>query len=366
MSTPLVRTGAVLATAAAFVLGGLAPTAPAPVAEAASAEVADGWKTYQLKTPNARYDSIYAAGSEAWIVGTVNPYPTHSTVVQHFDGKTWSPMTVPHVGYGMVITGTSASNLWIGGSSDATNATAHFDGRQWTTYPVPDQWTVVQMLAVAPNNVWAVTQTPSDSPVYHGQRLIHFDGRSWSLVTPPQVAGYTEPDIEISGSGAGDVWVNYSDRNGKKNTLLRASGTTFTVLPSPGYGVKVVPLSANDAWARGPVVASNGNGDSKSNALHWDGRSWKTVDDGQKWTTYEPRVVANGTVWANKTEYYSGYGKVTLVRWVGGRWQTVPGMSGIGSDSVLQYVAPTPKSSPWALMAQGREKNRQDVRVYTG
>ncbi|MCP2262204.1 hypothetical protein LX15_005938 [Streptoalloteichus tenebrarius] len=356
ISAPLARVGAVLSAVAALVLGGLAPTAQA----------ANGWTTYTVNAPNATYYGIYASGSEAWIVGTVNPYPTDSTVLQHFDGRSWSPITAPNVGDARAITGTSASDLWIGGSADAVNATAHFDGQQWTTYPVPDQWNVVQMLAVAPNNAWAVTQTPANSPVYHGQRLIHFDGSSWTVVTPPQVAGYTEPDIHLSGSGAGDVWVNYSDRDGRENTLLRASGTSFTAIPSPGYGASIVPLSDTDAWASGPAIADSGNGELKSNPLHWDGRSWKPVDDGQKWTSYQPRVAAGGTVWANRTEYFSGYGSVTLVRWSGGRWQTVPGISGLGHDGVFQYAAATPRSAPWALFAQGRDKNRQNIKLYTG
>jgi hypothetical protein len=355
-STPFARVGAVLTGAAALILGGLAPTAQA----------ADGWTTYTVNAPNANYRSIYAAGSEAWIVGTVNPYPTHSTVLQHFDGNSWSPLTVPNVGDASVITGTRASDLWIGGSADAVNATAHFDGQQWTTYAVPDRWTVVQMLAVGPNDVWAVTQTPSTSPVYYGQRLIHFDGTSWSLTTPPQVTGYTRPGIRLSGSGAGDVWVNYSDPDGMKNTLLRASGTSFTAIPSPGYGVSIVPLSATDAWAAGPTVATTPTGDFKANPLHWDGRSWTPVDDGQQWTTYLPRVAADGTVWADKTEFISNYGIVTLVRRVGDQWQTVAGVSGVGSDNVVQYTATTPQSPPWALLGHGGDKNHQTVEVHTG
>jgi hypothetical protein len=346
LRTTVAKAGAFLTGTAALVLGGLAPTAHA----------ADGWTTYTLATPNATYHSIYAAGSEAWIVGTVNPQPTHSTVLQHFDGSAWSPVAVPNLGSGRVITGTSATDLWIGGG-----ATAHFDGERWTTYQVPDRWPVVQLYAAGPNNVWGVTQTPGTSPVYDGQRLIHFDGTAWSLATPPQVAGYTEPDIQLSGSGT-DVWVNYSDRDGGENTLLRTSGTGFTAIPSPGYGVAVVPLGPNDAWASGPIVADSGNGDVKANPLRWNGRAWAAVDDGQQWTTYQPRVAVGGTVWANRFEFFSGYGVVSLVRWTGSGWATVPGISGVGSDGVFDYAAP----GPWALLAQGRDKNRQTVKVYAG
>ena len=347
-----------LARAGAAVLGAAALAVTGVSGPAAAAEP---WTSYTLNTPNATYYGIYAAGdNDAWVVGAVNPYPTESTVLQHFDGTSWSPVSVPNVGDARAIAGTSSSDIWIGGSADVAAGTAHYDGQRWTTHPVPNQWNVVRLLAVGPGNVWGVTQTPGNSPTYEGQRLIHFDGSSWRIVTP--VAGYTRPSVDLSGSGPDDLWVKFTESG--KTTLLHGNGESWTAVT--GSASSIVPLTANDAWAGGPIVANSGNGDVKSNPLHWDGHAWTAVDDGQEWTSYQPRVVATGTVWANKFTFFSGYGVVSLVRWTGGQWQEVPGVSGVGSDLVFQYSAPTPQARPWALFAHGKDKAHQTVKHYTG
>ncbi|WP_163512320.1 hypothetical protein [Fodinicola acaciae] len=349
----LARSGAAVAGAAVLAVASVS----GPVA------AADPWTSYTLDTPNATYYGIYAASeSDAWVVGTVNPYPTEGTVLRHFDGASWSSVTVPNVGDARAISGTSSSDIWIGGSGDVAAGTAHFDGQQWTTHPVPNQWNVVRLLAVGANNVWGVTQTPGNQPTYDGQRLVHFDGSSWKIVTPAPAAGFASPGVELAGSGADDLWAKFTESG--KSVLLHGNGATWTQVD--GAASSIVALTGNEAWAAGPTVTNDGNGGIKSNPLHWDGHAWTAVDDKQQWTSYLPRIAATGTVWANKSTSYSGYPVVTLVRWTGGQWQEVPGISGVGTDLVFQYAAATTQARPWALFAHGKDNAHQTIKHYTG
>ena len=95
------------------------------------------------------------------------------------------------------------------------------------------------VLALAPNNVWAVgLSTPTGAQQSATQTLIeHFDGKSWSVVPSPNV-------------GTGDF---------QSNQLL---GLTAN--------------SPDDIWAFGSFISPDGLR-TMTLVLHWDGTSWTIV-----------------------------------------------------------------------------------------
>jgi hypothetical protein len=92
------------------------------------------------------------------------------------------------------ITGTSASDIWIGGTAkqpfgEAGTLIEHFNGTKWSIVPTPiERGVVLGMSAIAPDDVWAVG---NDNRTGITSLAMHWDGAAWTEV-PVVVAGCTD------------------------------------------------------------------------------------------------------------------------------------------------------------------------------
>jgi hypothetical protein len=170
-----------------------------------------------------------------------------SSLFEHWNGTAWTATTVE-----------SNNEFLFGASADATNdawavgfhgsdnigtSAMHWDGTTWKSVPTPNAGEGTNklnaVLALAPNNVWAVGFSTPAAPPKRAATLTlieHFDGTSWAVVPSPNV---------------GPNSANQSNR------LL---GLTAN--------------SANDIWAFGSYFAAGGSGHQMTLLLHWDGTSW--------------------------------------------------------------------------------------------
>jgi hypothetical protein len=128
--------------------------------------------------------------------------------ISHFDGSHWYPLNPP--GYGGPIGsvrmwGTSRTDLYVSGwyaVDDGWYDTIHFDGNEWTVVEV-------SCLNHSPTSVWGTS--PCDIFAFWGGKLCHFDGSSWSLMSPepgPSPAGMWGTrlsDVFAPGQG-GKIW----------------------------------------------------------------------------------------------------------------------------------------------------------------
>ena len=148
---------------------------------------------------------------------------------------------------------TLASNnefLFLGVSADATNdawavgfngsdnirtSAMHWDGTNWKRMPTPNVGAGTNklngVLALAPNNVWAVGfSTPIASPEHAATLTLieHFDGTSWAVVPSPNVgpnsANQSNRLFGLTANWANDIWAFGSyftaDGSGHQMTLL--------------------------------------------------------------------------------------------------------------------------------------------------
>jgi hypothetical protein len=98
------------------------------------------------------------------------------------------------------------------------------------------------VVALAPNNVWAVGFSTPVAPPKSAATLTlieHWDGASWTVVTSPNV-------------GPNSVY--------QSNRL---------------EGIAAV--SPTDIWAFGSYFAANGSGHQMTLLLHWDGSAWSVA-----------------------------------------------------------------------------------------
>ncbi len=226
------------------------------------------WK--QISSPNASsYDNTLlsvaaVSANNVWAVGnyTVSSDGGYSfsshTLVEHWDGTSWSVVTSPSGGSWLTsVTAVSSSDVWaVGGTSNQAFA-MHWDGSSWSVVSTPtvSQSWFNSVTAISSSDIWAVGAYTTSYASAYSSLAMHWDGSSWSVVNSP-------------------------------------NPTTYTIL----YGVTKV--SSSDIWAVG--FSEDATPTVHTTAMHWDGNSWSTVATPANAGSYFWGTAAVGTndVWA--------------------------------------------------------------------
>jgi hypothetical protein len=212
------------------------------------------WNVFPSPTFNAPGDSsdlqaiTAISANDIWAIGNATTTDVAGPLFEHWNGMAWTPTIVPLGGGHLVAASSDASDdVWAVGSSGLSSAqastfVAHFNGTNWQSVPSPNvgvSSAFTGVVALAPNNVWAVG---SSIPVAHDPTLTlieHFDGSEWSVVPSPNV---------------GPNSVNQSNRL---------------------FGITAI--SPTDIWAFGSFFAADGSGNQMTLVMHWDGTNWSMV-----------------------------------------------------------------------------------------
>jgi hypothetical protein len=123
--------------------------------------------------------------------------------------------------------------------AQASTFVVHFNGTNWQSVPSPNvgkSSAFNGVVALAPDNVWAVGSSGdvSDGPTL--TLIEHYDGSEWSVAPSPNVG---------------------------PNSMFQSNRL---------FGITAV--SPTDIWAFGNYFAANGDGSQKTLLLHWDGSVW--------------------------------------------------------------------------------------------
>ena len=171
--------------------------------------------------------------TNAYAVGHAN-----GSILQHWNGTSWGPVTIPDSSFatpggGQDISATSASDIWLVGTSVGQAEALHFNGTAWTVVPMaqppasPDGSTteIGAVTAISPTNAWAVGEAAG------GTLIEHWNGTSWSIVPSPMPSG--DPDLTgIAARSANDVYA-VGELPGTSGgqfqaLILRWNGTAWT------------------------------------------------------------------------------------------------------------------------------------------
>ena len=240
----------------------------------------------------------------AWAVGNENNngQSLFQQVIEQWDGKKWSVFPNPKFPPNseailFAMAPISANDIWAVGDflridkNLDFNLFEHWDGTTWTATTVRVTKSPFESLsgasADATNDAWAV-----GFQGFAPQILAkHWDGTKWRTAATPQVAGKNNKLNAVLALAPNDAWaVGFSTPGKPANAasltlILHWDGTSWKVVPSPNVGPKtqfqsntllgLTANSANDIWAFGFYLESNGSGQAKTLLLHWDGSSWK-------------------------------------------------------------------------------------------
>jgi hypothetical protein len=206
----------------------------------------------------------------------------------------------------------SATDAWavgeylVDGGGALRTLIQHFDGTTWTMVPSPNRLTGTDrdqinslrgVTAIAPDDVWAVGYTVSYDTPYQTLTM-HWNGAGWSIVDSPN---YTFPGaynalLDVAAVSARDVWaVGGSPFGGvsARGLLLYFDGVSWSLRPGPpnfeffesSTRTGVLAVSASDVWAVGDY-----------DAWHFDGGAWTVPVAGAQ---FAADVQAGpGAVWA--------------------------------------------------------------------
>ena len=282
------------------------------------------WTEFPLPNVGPNENSLLGVSElpsgHAWAVGyDVNAEFAQKTLVEHYDGTTWSVIPSPSPGaeqnilYG--VSAVSDSDVWAVGAEQDANAlwhtlTEHWNGSAWSVVPAVDA-------GATGNQFFAVTAVSSNSVYATGQQagsgfptkalVEHWNGSSWSVLPSPSDSTETLTPYGITGSDSALTAVGDRESSTAPYTTMVASG-------APGS------LS---------LVSSPNNGTGEQDL-------------------FAAATASDGSTWAAGWDLTSSYQTLTE-QGVNGTWSIVPSASPGTGDNGFAGIAAIPGGGRWAV-----------------
>jgi len=293
--------------------------------------------------------------SDAWAVGNDG----NATLAEHWNGATWKtvPTPPPAPGYRETledVADLAPDDAWAVGVSfapdDGTGSTLveHWDGSTWSIVASPNPGSYINQLtsmdAMSGSDIWAVGF--SENGLVGSPLIEHWDGTSWSVVPGPPVTGGLGGVAAIS---ADDIWAaGYQTYvTHERAVMLHWDGASWTV--SATFNGKTaahdVAAAATDDLVSVGIAPLPG----LLWSAHWNGSAWKPfVPEGSpSEQLYGVAMTADGQAWA--VGYTDGVSLNGVIeQWNGLGWHSVS--IPVSGNSQLLGVAAVPGSNAvWAV-----------------
>jgi hypothetical protein len=221
------------------------------------------------------YGVSATSATDAWAVGQdlygspLPGIPFSSSLILHWDGRTWSRVPSPGATEGTepiltAVSAVSSTDVWALGSDGSSNSGSgdgralilHWDGSSWQQFPGPGGSSVhfSGVSADSATDAWAVGTT-AGRPV-----IVHWDGSKWKTVALPRGASAT---VGVSALSPTNVWVaGYSgDPNHARSLLLHWNGSSWRKVRLAArqshFLAGVSPRSPRKVWAGGQAHGSS-------------------------------------------------------------------------------------------------------------
>jgi len=231
---------------------GPVPVPATPATSCVPASTADVWSQEQLMPPSSSATNVFALSpTDVWLSMDVR--------VLHWDGVSWTTaFDVPpneQASFG-AMWASRGDDLWVG----TGDGMRHWDGETLTD-PVWPGTVVMDVHGLAADDVWAT--------LWNSQYLIHWDGSSWSQITP-FAAGTFRPSFDWIQSvwpvSRNDVWVATYDGD-----MFHWDGSTWNTVSTcfqPGNNLyEMWGASSDDIWLS-----------TRLGIFHYDGVAWTQID----------------------------------------------------------------------------------------
>jgi hypothetical protein len=279
--------------------------------------------TPTIDVTDVRFNAVAAVSSnDVWAVGYSYDYDCGlcaQTLIQHWDGQSWSIVPSPNPGWSNQLYGVSAraaNDIWAVGDqwldwSAKVPLILHYNGVAWqvVNYPPVSFGELNSVSALAENDVWAVGVSGVISTGI-APLALHWDGTSWTAVPVPNEADYVAL-YSVSGVASNDVWAvgvnKYANWQGQYLSVARTyhwDGTSWTSVLPGVFGIDsrmydVHAVASDDAWAVGGEPGPIGSGVAfRYVTVHWDGLSWSNVENPNQGVLYAVSASSSSDAWA--------------------------------------------------------------------
>jgi tetratricopeptide (TPR) repeat protein len=334
----------------------------------------------QPAAPNNQLYGVAALGpSDAWAVGYYlsGSIYREEALIQHWDGTSWSIVPGANVGaYGnflVDVTALTSTDIWAVGqrcpeASTCYTLVQHWDGVSWSVIPSPNQGLetneLSSVVAVSANDIWAVGSymTYIQSADVAQTLILHWNGISWSIVPSPNPSNLNSILEGVTAVAPNDVWAvgSYAFGVGNPDIFTLAmhwDGVSWSIVPSASLGSNsslsaAIAIADNDIWAVGRYQSG-----SQTHTLieHWNGTSWTVVPSpnpgGYRNYLFDVAAVSADNVWAvgiYRTD--AGSSNRTLVEhWDGTSWVVAHSPNPTLEHNYLYGVAALPTDDVWAV-----------------
>lgn len=261
----------------------------------------DGLSWARFEIPErAEVSAIWAATSnDVWTVGAS---------IWHWNGTAWTEAANPTNAILRAISGSSSTDVWAVG---ANGTIVHFDGSAWAVVASPDQHNLIDVYAGDRSHAWAVAASASMSG---DGALLAWNGSGWTMSEVPD----NRTAVAVWGSGANDVWLatsgapNTPDPSSFQGNIAHWDGSSWSLIspstpsvPVPN-STKIEYLAKDDVWAFSnsePTIAHFDGARVTTDVLP-DGKAYATYSDHygrQIWAVLENALYLHDTNWEAKT-----------------------------------------------------------------
>jgi hypothetical protein len=362
----LVMTGPLVVT------GALAGTGSASAALAAGCQ---SWVAGQPPSPgstDSRFRGVAVlSGCNAWAVGSQIGTGPSQTLIEHWDGTTWSVVPSPDPGANLNllngVRAVSPSSVWaVGRFRDSAGADRtlieHWNGTAWSVVPSPgpagSELTAIRV--VSARDAWAV------GDYFNGSQsrtlILRWNGSTWKRVASPNPGAPTDSNVlaAVSATGPGNAWAVGESTNGTtdRTLILRWNGTRWRSVASPDPGTRdelfaVTATSQANAWAVGSTTRG---GPSGALILRWNGRTWtRSRSPGGGGSGSDSFLLGLAATSSSNAIAVGGFtgsgnpGRTLVLRWTGSAWRRVPSPDLGQSGNTLYAVAASSAGNAWAV-----------------
>ena len=325
--------------------------------------------------PNFLTDAMCTSGSDCWAVGHSYKTSGPQTLIERWNGNSWSVIESPNTSATQgnilhAVTCTSASNCWAVGyyftGSAAQTLIQHWNGTSWSIVASPNtsatQNNVLYDVACASaSNCWTTGSSAAGST---SRTLVQrWDGTSWSIVNSPNTSA-TESNLlnGVTCVSASDCWaIGYARTSGVNQTLVeRWDGISWKIVNSPNTSASesnilsgVTCVSASDCWA----VGQSHDGTATQTLIErWNGSSWLIVNSPNTAATednfiYGVTCTSASNCWTVGT-YSTGSDlyRTLIQHWDGASWALSPSPNTSATqNNFLQSVTCASGTDCWAV-----------------
>jgi hypothetical protein len=256
------------------------------------------WSMVTSPNPSGSVDSALTGVScpsttSCFAVGSSSIGATTKTLIEHWDGTTWSIVASPNPsgGAGPFLNGVSCASTT---SCDAVGFSGFFektlverwDGTSWSIVASPNP-SGAEFVLLAGVSCASATSC-SDVGAYLGGSGIHtlverWDGTSWSVVASPDPSGDTSPFLNgVSCPSTTSCYAvgEYSATSSTKTLVEHWNGTSWSIVASPnppGASGVLDAVSCASATSCDAVGSYSTGSNTGPLAEHWNGTSWSIV-----------------------------------------------------------------------------------------